>query len=95
MNLSILKKSLLYRALAYLLGILIGIFSPMPIIVSVTFVTISEASSLALYYLYEHCWQKSARNKRLKEGFKILPDKFSWYNVLEVLEDNKFIIEAI
>ncbi len=59
---------------------------------------ISELSSLITYYMFEVSWRKHIKHKKLKAGVLIMAEKrgrYNWYEVLEVLEDNKFIIKVI
>ena len=96
----ILKKTLLYRLLAYGVTILINIASPLGMALSILFATISEVTSLIIYYVYEYYWRKMIDSKNLKKGTNILMiqgnGKISIaYNVLEVLDDNKFVIDVI
>ena len=100
MKREILKKTLIYRLLAYALGVYIGILSPLTIEQSFFWATLGESASLILYYTYEHGWRKYIRRRNLKKGMSIFSmegnGKVSLeYNVLEVLDDNKFIIEVV
>ncbi len=96
----ILKKTLIYRLLAYSVTILINLGSPLGTILSIIFATISEVASLVIYYVYEYYWRKLIENNNIKKGMNILlikgeDDKHAWYEVIEVLEENKFVIRVV
>ena len=94
----VLKKTIIYRILAFVIAMAIGLFSPIPISVSIIFVIVSETVSLATYYLYEFLWERHINKKNLKLGMRMWlgesHDKYGWFNVIEVLEDGKIIIEV-
>ena len=95
----ILKKTLLYWVLAYFLGLGITLALPIPIAVSLLIATVSESASLGLYYTYEYFWRLQIKRTNFKKGMDILlirnNDKHNWYSVVEVLEDNKIVIEVV
>jgi len=99
MKREILKKTLLYRLLAYVIALVIGFFSPMPITASIVFVSISEVVSLVAYYIYEYLWRRHMKRTNLKKGMSVLlikgNDKHDWYEVIEVLEENKLVIKVV
>ena len=96
----IAKKTLIYRLLAYALGVYIGILSPLTIVQSFFWATLGETVSLILYYTYEHSWRRFIKRINLKKGMNIFSMEGNGkvsieYNVLEVLDDNKFVIEVV
>lgn len=98
----ILKKTLIYRTLAFGIGIFITTMFLFKNPFLGLRITIScEIASLLLYYLYEYSWRKYIDRRNLKQGANILlikngpKDKHAWYNVIEVLDDNKFVIEVV
>ena len=98
MKYEILKKTLLYRVLAFGLGTFITtLFLFHDPILSFNITLVSEGASVGLYYIYEYFWRRRMNSKKLKEGMKMYSanDKHGWYNVIKVLEDNKFIIEVV
>ena len=96
----IAKKTLLYRILGFGLSMFITtlIFFDNPIL-SINVSLATEISAVLLYYLYEYFWRKYVERINLKKGSHILlvPDTTARiaYNVIEVLEDNKMIIEVV
>ena len=101
MKREILKKTLIYRVLAFWLGMFITtliLFDDPWKSLEVTIWT--EIGAISLYYTFEHYWRKFVEWKRLKKGMNLLSIEGNGkvsieYNVLEVLEDNKFIIEVV
>ncbi len=95
----ILKKTLIYRLLAYSVTILINLGSPLGTALSVIFATISEVASLFIYYIYEYSWRNLIKRRKLKAGMSIFKleerGRYNWYEVIEVLEDNKIVIKVI
>jgi len=98
----ILKKTLLYRLLAFGIGMLIttSFLFKNPFL-SLWITLFCETASLILYYSYEYLWRKYIDHRNIKKGMNVLlinngkEDKHAWYNVIEVLEDNKFVIEVV
>ena len=96
----IIKKTILYRLLAYGIALLIGFYSPMSINISFLFVSISEGISLATYYLYEFFWDAYSNKQKIKAGMRFFTqlapdkDKYGWYKVIEDLGDGKMVIEV-
>ena len=100
MKQEILKKTLLYRLLAYVLGIYIGILSPLSITQSFFWATLGEGASVVLYYIYEHGWRKYVERRRLKKGTNVLAMTGDGkvriaYEVIEDLGEGKLIIEIV
>jgi len=97
----ILKKTLLYRLLAFAIGAFITtLFLWHNPFLSLKITVVSEFASIGLYYLFEYLWRRHVEKAKLKKGMNILlmevNGKISLeYNVLEVLEDNKFVIEVV
>jgi len=96
----ILKKTLLYRFIQFGIGTFITtLFLFNNPLLSLKITTVSEIASVGIYYAYEYLWRKYMEYRILKEGSQILllPDSTVRiaYNVIEVLDDNKFIIEVV
>ena len=93
----IIKKTIIYRILAFFIALAIGLFSPIPLSISIAFVIVSEGVALATYYLYEWLWKRHVDMKNIKNGmrmFSLKTGKYGWYNVIELLEDGKMVIEV-
>ena len=90
----IIKKTIVYRLIAFTIGLLIPILMTGSIMLGIISGLVCETISLITYYLYELSWNKAFH--RLKKGSRIMliDDKYSWYNVVEELDENKFIIEV-
>lgn len=59
---------------------------------------VSELASLITYYIFEVSWRKHIKHKKLKAGVLLMTEKrgrYNWYEVIEVLEDNKIVIKVI
>lgn len=97
----VLKKTLIYRGLAFTVGMMIALLMTGSIILGLILGTVSELVSLTTYYLFEISWRKYIDHRNLKKGTNVLlinngqEDKHAWYNVIEVLGENKFIIEVV
>ncbi len=91
----ILKKTLIYRGLAFAVTIFIALLMTGSIVVGL----VAELASLTTYYMFEISWRKYKKYKKLKAGmsFFILEEKgrHNWYEVIEVLEDNKIVIKIV
>ena len=97
----ILKKTLLYRLLAFGIGIFItSLFLWENPLLSLNITLVSESASIGLYYLYEYLWRRHIKRVNIKKGMSVLlikdsNDKHNWYEVVEVLEENKFVIKVV
>lgn len=96
----ILKKTLIYRLLAYSVTILINLGSPLGTALSIIFATISEVASLFIYYTYEYSWRKYIEHRLLKEGVNVLSMGADSkvriaYEVIENLGEGKLIIKVV
>jgi len=96
----ILKKTLLYRLLAYVLGICIGILSPLSIGQSFFWATLGEGVSVVLYYIYEHSWRRYIDHRLLKKGINVLSINGDSrvriaYEVIEDLGEGQLIIKVV
>ena len=101
MKQEILKKTLLYRAMVFTLGI--GITTILlwgePFL-SLQITLVSEMASIISYYIYEYLWRRHINRKNIKKGMGVLmikngKDMHNWYEVIEVLEDNKIVIKVV
>ena len=97
----ILKKNLLYMFLAFGIGTFITtlfLFNDPLLSFNITFA--SEGASIGLYYIYEYLWRRHMNHSNIKKGMNVLlindgHDKHSWYEVIEVLEENKLVIRVV
>lgn len=93
----IIKKTLLYR----ILSISIGFFVPFLISGDLLFTLkvgfFTEFSTTLIYYLYERVWRIFVREKILEEGNNLLltHDKNVQYELLEKIDDDKYIIKIV
>lgn len=60
----------------------------------------TELGAVFLYYIYEYFWRKHMDHNNIKKGMSVLlikgeGDKHGWYEVIEVLEENKFVIKVV
>jgi len=98
----ILKKTLLYRVFSFALAMIVSsavVFLFLYNSLLTWHLTIwTEVAAVSLYYSFEYSWRKYIEKRRIKEGtnlFSIGDSKVKIaYNVIEVLDDNKFIIEV-
>ena len=89
--------------MAVFFGITISVLSiyfPRTIQIGILFGGISELTSLFTYYTFEHFWRKHIEHNNIKKGMNILllkegGDRHSWYEVIEVLEENKIVIKVV
>jgi len=97
MKREILKKTLLYRTIAISLGLLLPFLITGQFVLSIIVGIVTESTSLITYYIYEYCWRMYMKKKKLRQGMKmfVANDKHGWYNVLEVQDDNKILIEVV
>lgn len=96
----ITKKTIIYRFLAFGLGMFITtLFLWSNPLLSLKITIVSESLSIVLYYVYEYYWRKIVEHIKIKKGMNLLSVKgrkvLLEYNVLEVLDENKFIIEVV
>ena len=61
---------------------------------------VSEMASIISYYMYEYFWRRHIDRKNIKKGMGVLmikngKDMHNWYEVIEVLEDNKIVIKVV
>lgn len=100
----IAKKTLIYRTLAFTCGLIVGIFATIflniPFYINLIIAVVSEVVSIGLYYSFENYWRRLIERIKIKKGMNLFSIEVNGkvkigYNVLEVLEDNKFIIEVV
>jgi len=99
----IVKKTLLYRVFSFILTQIISTlvvdFFVHDIFLSWWLSLFTELGAVCLYYIYEHGWKRLIKRIKLRKGMNLFSIKGNGkvsisYNVLEVLGDNKFIIEV-
>ena len=96
----IIKKTLVYRVIAITIGLTIPILLTGSLVIGLQNGLITEACTLASYYTFEILWRKFVDMKRLKAGMDMYllgenSDKHGWYNVVKVIDENKFVIEVV
>lgn len=98
----IIKKTLLYRTIAVGIGLLLPILLTGNIVLGLKTALITESTTLATYYLFELAWRKYVERQRVREGVSLFVlgngdgNKVRIaYNVIEVIDENKFVIEVI
>ena len=95
----VLKKTLIYRGLAFAVGIFIALLMTGSITLGLMIGLVSELASLATYYIFEISWRKYIKHKKLKAGMSLFMleerGRYNWFEVIEVLEDNKIVIKVI
>lgn len=65
--------------------------------ISIIVAIIVGINSIGIYYVYEYLWQRHINRINIKKGTSIFlkNDKHNWYEVIEVLDDNKIVIKVI
>ena len=96
----ILKKTLLYRLLAFGLGTFItSLFLWKDPLLSLNITLVSESASIGLYYIYEYLWRRHIKHSNIKKGMSVLlikgSDKHNWYEVIEDLGEGKLTIKVV
>ncbi len=95
----ILKKTLIYRGLAFVVGMMIALLMTGSIVLGLMVGFVSETASLTTYYIFELSWRKYIKHKKLKAGMGLFMleerGRYNWYEVVEVLEDNKIVIKVV
>ena len=109
MKYEILKKTLLYRLLAFIIGLFLTtvltvyflfIAGLSTLIISLVVAVIVEINSIGIYYMYEFLWRRYIEHIHLKEGTNVLcmngDSKVRIaYEVIEDLGEGKLIIKVI
>ena len=99
----ILKKTLVYRAFSFVITmivstILLNFFFNDPLL-SWYLSIFTEIGAVFLYYGFEYLWRRHIKHTNIKKGMSVLlingSDKHNWYEVIEVLEENKFVIKVV
>ena len=100
----ILKKTLFYRVFSFGLtqtvSTIVLYFFLNDILLSWYLSIFTELGAVGLYYIYEYLWRRHVSRKMIKKGMNVLlikenGDRHSWYEVIEVLEENKFVIKVV
>ena len=100
----ILKKTLFYRVFSFILTMVVSTlvlyFLINDILLSWYLSIFTEMGAVFLYYIYEYLWRRHMNHSNLKKGMNILllkegGDRHSWYEVIEVLEENKIVIKVV
>ena len=100
----ILKKTLLYRVFSFALTMIVSTillnFFFNDVLLSWYLSIFTELGAVFLYYVFEYLWRRHIDHNNIKKGMNILLfrencDKHSWYEVIEVLEEDKIIIRVV
>ena len=109
MKYEILKKTLIYRMLAFIIGLIITTILTLTLLmmrelntltISLVVAIIVEINSIGVYYIFEYFWRKYVEHRRLKEGTSVLSITGDSkvriaYEVIEDLGEGKLIIKVI
>ena len=103
MKYEILKKTLVYRVFSFLLTMVVSTlvleFFINDILLSWYLSIFTEVGAVFLYYIYEYLWRRHIKRRNIKKGMSVLlikgNDKHDWYEVIEVLEENKLVIKVV
>lgn len=93
----LIKKTLVYRTLAIATGLVLPILLIGDVKIGLQMGISTEITTMVIYYLFELSWRRYVNGHKYRLPVEIFisnDDKHGWYNVIEDLGDNKFVIEV-